>query len=1094
MLEHGFVCVGTSEPSSSAQPVMTASADGSASLQVLPPGWNSFEDSYAFFYMHPFRQNEDSFTVKAVGIGSSLAVHAASSAPNADLLETKLSVSQDAVDNDPVSVAARAKAWQEKVAVGVAQRLLSRHNSTARLGTALEAAPSEKAGTKRPAPEEPRREPPRHDWHLQGLSLGTPRMGTGIHSQFWPEIAPLRALPMRPRETGNAWTAEPVSSGPWAPEGSLRRVASRMPPAQSPQLMQLLLLLVLAGLSGAQDIQMCENIRDDLGAASCAQVLEANAKGFRLTGTMSDPLRFAGLGFDDNIAGGETPGALNVCMLAAFGDGGVIPAACVPTVGTTADQWDGVPEMHYFGMMGFDCSFNHAAYAVGETIDWNYPTGNTCVGDGDLDVGLTSIKCMFESAHSIYNLDNHAVYSFNKHDKFECNEHSDNDCGDDHSKFHHHSDLHCIHPHCYNYRYRHLYNCNHHIHNCNSYQKHQVHHFHIVTCFDEQDYDECNGFSHSDSDNRINHSYQRYNVLDAHLCHDFRQHHYAYGFHHIYGYKCNRTATTETLTATAVTSASTTAVTSTGTGTSTVTSTGSPDINITGRFCPESPMIANSASLANCAGTPHDSVCDVECSDGFTRPGLADPWLQEVAKDVVLALCHEGQWRIRGECLPEGTNVTQSGAAQVLLDVSVDLPELSNFSDGYYWARAHETALYWAFAKTLGVHPAELRIELLQARGSVRRLLLSLSHVAFTVRLTMLLQVNVSRAAMEQAAQELAGLSSVPKMAVFEAALLEELDISNQTDGNISAASSVADLMMIDDYTLAQPSWYVSNWDMSGCDDYCASGSDGGGQQVGEVLCSRGLRLACEGPMQSMAGPQPSATRSCPPCPPQVPEAFGMPMWALGSAGVVGCCCCTLCGIFLAYRCLRALARAMPPEPFSGTKHLKDMKDIEASYTVQPAVRPIKSRKRTVNFNDAEPGFMRRLSTFRTKSMATHAQSEEMNVEETKTHVVWTLTSRNVDMSQLTTMFPQTTSKSDRQEQDEPARSSLRDASSPKRSNSRASFAPGLGSDEPSAESPSHRQTSPSAAISRQRSGTLLDRVDLVGPTETDITLEWSKL
>ena len=57
-------------------------------------------------------------------------------------------------------------------------------------------------------------------------------------------------------------------------------------------------------------------------------------------------------------------------------------------------------------------------------------------------------------------------------------------------------------------------------------------------------------------------------------------------------------------------------------------------------------------------------------------------------------------------------------------------------------------------------------------------------------------------------------------------------------------------------------------------------------------------------------------------------------------------------------------------------------------------------------------------------------------MEETKTHVVWThqtfsdrvsllvtppscQTSSNVDMSQLTTMFPQTTSKSDRQEQDE---------------------------------------------------------------------------
>ena len=85
--------------------------------------------------------------------------------------------------------------------------------------------------------------------------------------------------------------AAQVSSGPWAPECSLRRVASRMPPAspvyniwefccqsermrligseaaqpvwyagshlrQSPQLMQLLLLLVLVGLSWAQDVQM----------------------------------------------------------------------------------------------------------------------------------------------------------------------------------------------------------------------------------------------------------------------------------------------------------------------------------------------------------------------------------------------------------------------------------------------------------------------------------------------------------------------------------------------------------------------------------------------------------------------------------------------------------------------------------------------------------------------------------------------------------------------------------------------------------------------------------------------------------------------
>ena len=56
--------------------------------------------------------------------------------------------------------------------------------------------------------------------------------------------------------------------------------------------------------------------------------------GFNISGgDYQIPVRYNGLGFDDNIAGGETPGALNVCMLAAFGDGGVIPANCVPTTG-----------------------------------------------------------------------------------------------------------------------------------------------------------------------------------------------------------------------------------------------------------------------------------------------------------------------------------------------------------------------------------------------------------------------------------------------------------------------------------------------------------------------------------------------------------------------------------------------------------------------------------------------------------------------------------------------------------------------------------------------------------------------------------------
>ena len=51
----------------------------------------------------------------------------------------------------------------------------------------------------------------------------------------------------------------------------------------------------------------------------------------------SDLLRFNDLGFDDNMVG-LSPGARNVCMLAAFGNGGVVPPNCVPISGTQAGQ------------------------------------------------------------------------------------------------------------------------------------------------------------------------------------------------------------------------------------------------------------------------------------------------------------------------------------------------------------------------------------------------------------------------------------------------------------------------------------------------------------------------------------------------------------------------------------------------------------------------------------------------------------------------------------------------------------------------------------------------------------------------------------
>ncbi|CAK9111072.1 Probable proteasome inhibitor, partial [Durusdinium trenchii] len=159
MLEHGFVCVGTASGSSA--PVLNVAQDGSVSMQVVPPGWNSFNDSYAFGYLHPLRGAEETFVVKALAVGNNLAVHAESSSPGADLLSVILTVDQEHIDGDPSAVAARAKDWQERIAAEVTQRLLGRNSSTARLGAALQAAPAQAGGNKRRVVEDPSTEPER---------------------------------------------------------------------------------------------------------------------------------------------------------------------------------------------------------------------------------------------------------------------------------------------------------------------------------------------------------------------------------------------------------------------------------------------------------------------------------------------------------------------------------------------------------------------------------------------------------------------------------------------------------------------------------------------------------------------------------------------------------------------------------------------------------------------------------------------------------------------------------------------------------------------------------------------------------------------
>lgn len=188
MLEHGFVSVGASTA-----PVLSSASDGAISMQVVPPGWNSSSDSYSFGYVHPLRGSEETFTVKALSIGSNLAVHAESSTPEGDLLSVTLTV-EDNGDSDSTAAAARAKDWQEKIAMGVSQRLLSRHNSTARLGSALEAAPAQanSSGTKRRVVEDQSAQPPDRPERPDRPGFVPPfsdpfRPDFGDHRPFWPD-------------------------------------------------------------------------------------------------------------------------------------------------------------------------------------------------------------------------------------------------------------------------------------------------------------------------------------------------------------------------------------------------------------------------------------------------------------------------------------------------------------------------------------------------------------------------------------------------------------------------------------------------------------------------------------------------------------------------------------------------------------------------------------------------------------------------------------------------------------------------------------------------------------------------------------------
>ncbi|CAE7190396.1 unnamed protein product, partial [Symbiodinium sp. KB8] len=751
------------------------------------------------------------------------------------------------------------------------------------------------------------------------------------------------------------------------------------------------LVWLLAGMSLAQeDIDVCTHIKNRLGAETCVDTLESGFKGFRLSGTVENPLKYAGLGFDDNIAGGATPGAMNVCMLAAFGNGGVVPDACVPTSGTEAAEWNGRPGLHYFGMLGFPCGFNFRAFEEGETLDWTFPTGNTCIGDVDLDVGLTSLVCMFDMACELGTTTTTTATGFAITSTSTSTLSLTSSSTATPTTRTTSISTATTPPGSTAMSTRATSTTT----SSAAFSTTAIPVMLTTTPGTSSTVTLTDGvpvlltttLTPSSTVTLTDSSTVAFTVTGTTATVTSSVTTTSTTTSMAVAQTSNTSTTTsvaslETSVSTTMTSTiRTTTLTSTtellvsptssSQSSSTMTATGSDD-NVTGPPCSEAPVVPNSADLTYCQGLPHGSACDVRCLDGFARADGAD-----------LAFCQDGRWRVQGECLKEDAEVVQSAAVQVVLEVALDLPEANNYSSSLLWAQAHEDELYWAFARTLSVHPSELRLELLPEAGTARRL--RSTAIAFAVRLTELLSSALD---MDSAAQKLNSLDGAQEMEVFGGALAEEL---YGESGNISAIATVASVATIDRYVLTAPSWRVE-WD----DSACASCS--GGQSVGQVFCSRGPWLACQGP-NSPAGPIPADARDCPPCRSQSdplvvagggdfqPGSVQLPIWfaaLLSLCAGVGCCGSAACGIFLAWRCPRYMSRVEPDEPpalffpqecervltersigslFQRPRFLS--LPVQSCWT--DLVDRSKSRKSSGDFSDVEPGLLQHISTMQT--------------------------------------------------------------------------------------------------------------------------------
>ena len=162
--------------------------------------------------------------------------------------------------------------------------------------------------------------------------------------------------------------------------------------------------------------------------------------------------------------------------------------------------------------------------------------------------------------------------------------------------------------------------------------------------------------------------------------------------------------------------------------------------------------ILNAASLDHCIGLSAGSFCNVTCLDGYFAQDTSSetacftvfPWIFELkwpvfhcfsiaSQEADMLFCSQGAWQLRGECLAQGLETTQTAVAQVTLRMSLRVDE-EEPSTGLDWARKHEESLHRALANSMQVHPSLLRVELLPL---LRRRLLQV--MAFQLRVTWLL-------------------------------------------------------------------------------------------------------------------------------------------------------------------------------------------------------------------------------------------------------------------------------------------------------------------------------------------------------------------